>query len=81
MWRGSLTVSVTSMQDAVNDDSAFDDLEEDAIVSHPQAVFGREIGQALDVASETMLEQFDFLENARLVRLRETGQVLLGAGA
>jgi hypothetical protein len=76
----SLTVSVTSVQDTVNDDTAFEDLEEDAIVSHPQAVFGREIGQALDVASEAILEQFDFLENARLVRLRQIGQILLGAG-
>ncbi|MGH8475448.1 MAG: hypothetical protein ACRER2_06700 [Methylococcales bacterium] len=40
----SLTVAITSVQDSVNNDNAFNDREEAAVVFDPPTLFGRGIG-------------------------------------
>jgi hypothetical protein len=39
------------MHDAINDYRGFFDLEQNPIIANAQAIFGREVGQMLDVPS------------------------------
>ncbi|CAN5678114.1 hypothetical protein BH20VER1_BH20VER1_27680 [soil metagenome] len=64
------------MQNTMDDDAIFFNVEEHAVVSRSQPIIGVEIGQPFDVAAQSVLEAGDFCDDLPRKSLRKAAEII-----